>query len=184
MMRMPVWILALALLVPSASQSSERVNHHLALDGYNPIALTRMRTGHLVLHARINDVSGRFILDTGAGRSVLETSGHDRFRLNRIEQATARATGVAGDVPLRMSHGNRLQIGNYLDYQFTAYLMPLAQVNREFLRRGQQRIDGVIGADVLRQGQAIIAYTDNMLYLKPKAGATSQLEPAPEHSQR
>jgi hypothetical protein len=57
-----------------------------------------------------------------------------------------------------------------VDFGFTAYLMPLQQVNLAFLRRGQERIDGVIGADVLRSGAAVIDYAGGKLYLKPRAG--------------
>jgi predicted aspartyl protease len=108
----------------------------LALEGYSSIALTRLKTGHLTLKARINGVPGRFVLDTGAGRSVIESARREKFRLARLDRTTAVATGAGGSVALRMSHGNRLQIGDYQDYGFTAYLMPLDQVNLAFLRRG------------------------------------------------
>ena len=144
----------------------------LALRGYSSIALTRLKSGHLTLQARVNGVPGRFVLDTGAGRSVIEASRQDKFKLGRIDAKVARATGTGGESPLRMSHGNRLQVGEYIDQGFTAYLMPLHQVNLAFLRRGDQRIDGVIGADVLRSGQAVIDYAGGMLYLKPGAGSS------------
>ncbi len=140
----------------------------LSLQGYSSIALTRLKSGHLVLQARINGVPGRFVLDTGAGRSVIEAARHGKFKLARTDRKLAMATGAGGDVPLRMSHGNRLQIGGYLDYGFTAYLMPLDQVNLAFLRRGDDGIDGVIGGDVLRSAHAVIDYAGRRLYLKPK----------------
>ena len=149
--------------------ASARQPHVLVLEGYSSIALTRLKTGHLTLQARINGVSGRFVLDTGAGRSVIEAARHDKFKLGRIDRTVAVATGTGGSVAMRMSHGNRLQIGDYQDYGFTAYLMPLDQVNLAFLRRGQERIDGVIGADVLRSGHAVIDYASATLHLKPKA---------------
>lgn len=141
----------------------------LPLEGYSSIALKRLRSGHLVLHAQLNGTTGRFVLDTGAARSVVESSRQARFGLGRIDRKVAAATGAGGAVPLRMSHGNRLQIGGYVDEGFTAYLMPLDQVNLAFRRRGDDRIDGVIGSDVLRGGQAVIDYAGGRLYLKPKA---------------
>ena len=174
------WLLLGALLLGSASAAA-REPAALALEGYSSIALTRLKTGHLTLQARINGVPGRFVLDTGAGRSVIESARHAKFKLAQVDAATSVAIGAGGNVPLRMSHGNRLQLGGYLDYGFTAYLMPLDQVNLAFLRRGQQRIDGVIGADVLRSGDAVIDYAGNMLYLKPRAAkpatATTTSEP-------
>lgn len=169
-MRRPALALLFACLcLPGAAGAQPAA---LPLDGYGAIALTRMKTGHLTLHARINGVSGRFVLDTGAGRSVIEVSRRDRFRIGRLDDQVGAATGAGGEgVPVRMAHGNRLQIGVFVDESFTAYLMPLEHVNLAFLRRGQDRIDGVIGADVLRSGAAVIDYASGTLHLKPKARA-------------
>ncbi len=161
----PALLLLLCILCAAASA---RPPDPLPLQGYSSIALTRLKTGHLVLQARINGVPGRFVLDTGAGRSVIEATRQSKFKLGRVDRKLAVATGAGGDVPLRMSHGNRLQIGRYVDYGFTAYLMPLDRVNLAFLRRGQEGIDGVIGGDVLRSGHAVIDYAGRRLYLKPR----------------
>ncbi len=165
---------ALALTLPLASPAAPAPRtESLPLQGYSPIALTRLKTGHLTLQARINGVAGRFVLDTGAGRSVIELGRQSKFGLTRLDAKSGVATGAGGSLPLRISHGNRLQIGGYSDYGFTAYLMPLDQVNLAFLQRGQPRVDGVIGADVLRSGNAVIDYAGNTLYLRPRAVATS-----------
>jgi hypothetical protein len=177
------WLLLCALLFGGGAAVA-RDPEPLALQGYSSIALTRLKSGHLVLQAHVNGVPGRFVLDTGAGRSVIETTRHARFRLARIDATTSVAIGAGGNVPLRMSHGNRLQLGSYVDYGFTAYLMPLQQVNLAFLRRGQERIDGVIGADVLRGGAAVIDYAGGMLYLKPRAGTAATATTTSETPQR
>lgn len=177
-------VLALLCLSPALPATARPQDHALSLQGYGSIALTRLKTGHLTLQAHVNGVPGRFVLDTGAGRSVIESSRHAKFKLARIDAASGVAIGAGGNVPLRMSHGNRLQIGRYVDFGFTAYLMPLQQVNLAFLRRGQERIDGVIGADVLRSGAAVIDYAGAKLYLKPRAGAPATVKPLPEKAKR
>jgi hypothetical protein len=180
-------VLRIALLLIACAASAgvcAREPAALALDGYGSIALTRLKTGHLTLLAHVNGVPGRFVLDTGAGRSVIESSRRAKFRLARIDDATGVAIGAGGNVPLRMSHGNRLQIGRYVDFGFTAYLMPLHQVNLAFLRRGHDGIDGVIGADVLRNGAAVIDYAGGTLYLKPRAGTAATVPPTPKEAKR
>jgi hypothetical protein len=172
-------LLSLCLLCAGAVA---RPPESLSLQGYSSIALTRLKTGHLTMQARINGVSGRFVLDTGAGRSVIAAGRQEKFRLGRFDRKVAVATGAGGDLPLRMSHGNRLQIGSYVDYGFTAYLMPLDQVNLAFLRRGQEGIDGVIGSDVLRSGRAVIDYAGRRLYLRPKAAAAPTKHAPTKHA--
>ena len=177
-------VMLLSLCLLGTAGAAARDPNTLALDGYSSIALTRMKTGHLTLHARINGVTGRFVLDTGAGRSVIEASRQTKFGLARIADSTGVAIGAGGSLPLRMSHGNRLQIGRYVDYGFTAYLLPLEQVNLAFLRRGHESIDGVIGADVLRSGHAVIDYASGTLYLKPRATSSLSTNHATETAQR
>ena len=177
-------LLLLSLCLLGMAGAAARNPNTLALDGYSSIALTRMKTGHMTLQARINGIPGRFVLDTGAGRSVIEASRQAKFQLARIADTSGVAVGAGGSLPLRMSHGNRLQIGRYVDYGFTAYLMPLEQVNLAFLRRGHERIDGVIGADVLRSGHAVIDYASGTLHLKPKAAASTSTTHATETAQR
>jgi hypothetical protein len=176
-LRVATLLCILAVGLPHPASATPPSPAALARDGYSSIALTRMKTGHLTLQARVNGVSGRFVLDTGAGRSVIEAARYAKFRLAKIDRVTGTAIGAGGDVPLRMSHGNRLQIGAFVDYGFTAYLMPLDGVNSAFRRRGHEHVDGVIGADVLHSGRAVIDYARNVLHLKPRR-ATAALPSA------
>lgn len=155
--------LCLACALPRAAGADDTPGTR----GFSRIGLVRAATGHLLVHARINGVQGRFVLDTGAGRSVVEASRQRKFRLTTPDTVRSVAIGAGGSVPLRMSHGNRLQIGGFNDHAFTAYLMPLEHVNLAFLRRGLGSIDGVIGADVLRKGDAVVDYGSATLYLRP-----------------
>lgn len=166
-------LLCLAVSLAGAATSPARADDTPATRGFSAIGLTRAATGHLLVHASINGVSGRFVLDTGAGRSVIESSQQQKFRLTAPDRARTTAIGAGGSVPMRVSHGNQLQIGGYADASFTAYLMPLEHVNLAFASRGLKRIDGVIGADVLRDGKAVIDYGNATLYLRPRglAGA-------------
>ena len=175
MLRTALLCLTLCLPGAAAAQAAMAVDDTPAMRGFSRIGLVRTKTGHLLLHARINGVGGRFVLDTGAGRSVIEISRQARFKLTTPERLESVAVGAGGTVPLRMSHGNVLQIGAFRDHAFTAYLMPLEHVNLAFLRRGLDRIDGVIGADVLREGQAVIDYGSATLYLRPRQ--TSDVAP-------
>lgn len=162
----------------AAAAPAMAVDDTPAMRGFSRIGLVRAKTGHLLLHARINGVGGRFVLDTGAGRSVIEAARQAKFRLTTPDRLQSVAIGAGGSVPLRMSHGNVLEIGGFKDQAFTAYLMPLEHVNLAFLRRGLDRIDGVIGADVLREGQAVIDYGSATLYLRPRQAAGAAPDPS------
>ena len=44
--------------------------------------------------------------------------------------------------------------------------MDLSHINDSFIALGVERIDGVVGADVLLEGGAVIDYGSMILYLK------------------
>ncbi len=44
--------------------------------------------------------------------------------------------------------------------------MPLDHINNAFKQMGIEEVDGVIGADILTTGKAIIDYANLILYLK------------------
>src|SRR5688500_20341069 len=103
-------LLLLSLCLLGVSGAAARNANTLALDGYSIIALSRMKNGHLTLQARINGIPGRFVLDTGAGRSVIEASRQAQFGLSRIADGTGWALRAGGNLRLRKSHRTRPRI--------------------------------------------------------------------------
>jgi len=120
----------------------------LVLNDYIKIPLTKEISGHLQLNGSINGVNGSFILDTGAGATVIEQSLKEKFKMTSIKTDDT-ATGAGGAV----------------ENMFLT-LMDLNYVNDAFESLGIQKADGVIGADVLTDGKAIIDYYNLALYLK------------------
>jgi len=45
-------------------------------------------------------------------------------------------------------------------------LFDLSHVNTALTQHNAKKVDGIIGADILRKGKAIIDYNKNVLYLK------------------
>lgn len=184
------FVAALALTLGTAGHAAPAraadIAKPLAAAGYRQVSLVRHGKGHLVLAVRLNGVEGRFVLDTGATRTLVEASGRERFKLGDALRPAGAATGAGGGgIAVHESPGNQLDIGGYSDPAFTALVMSLAHVNDAFERRGEPRIDGVIGADVLERGQAVVDYASNTLYLRPTAAAPAGDPRAnqPEHTQ-
>lgn len=55
---------------------------------YVKIKLKRIATNHLELKAKINDVKGRFILDTGASNTCVGLSSIEYFKLDAMAVGT------------------------------------------------------------------------------------------------
>jgi len=134
--------------------------------GYVRIEIEKMLTGHLLLEVELNGVKGKFILDTGASTTVLESNRKDKFNL-MIESTDEEAAGAGGaGMQMETSDGNNLKIGDTEFDNFQIYLMSLDHVNQAFSSYGVEEVDGVIGADVLTFKDGIIDYSNLVLYLK------------------
>jgi len=138
----------------------------LVANGYVKIPLTKEISGHLQLNGSINGVKGTFILDTGAGATVIEQTQKEKFKITSIKTDDT-ATGAGGaDIAMEDSENNEIILSGFkLENRFLT-LMDLGYINDAFESLGIQKTDGVIGADVLTDGKAIIDYFNLVLYLK------------------
>ena len=57
------------------------LNKFLKSEGYSSVKLVFLETKHYLIEAKVNGVSGRFILDTGASKSCICTSLEDKFKV-------------------------------------------------------------------------------------------------------
>ena len=158
----------------------------LATAGYSAVPMKRHGDSHLTVDVLVNGVPGTFILDTGAGRTVIDRAAQSRFDEGREVVAGGQATGAGGSgLDISALPGNRLRIGDYRDEAFTVHFLALDHVNAAFLQRGEAAVDGVIGADVLERGGAVIDYPHLQLHLRnPDAGAGAPAPSSPSSSEQ
>jgi len=138
----------------------------LGKNGYVSVQMQKLITGHLYTEATLNGVKGRFILDTGAGATVIELTRKDKFKMTAVESKD-KATGAGGTgMQVQESGKNKISLGDYTYNNDTLRLMSLDHVNQVLKSLGIEEMDGVIGADILTAGNAVIDYTKMVLYLK------------------
>jgi hypothetical protein len=133
---------------------------------YLKIKLKKIVTNHLELKAEINGVKGRFILDTGASNSCVGLDLIEHFKLISEESEIKAAGAGATDMETRKSESNSLKIGKWKTAQCDLVLFDLSHVNTALTQHEAEKVDGIIGADILESGKAFIDYDKKVLYLK------------------
>ena len=133
---------------------------------YIKIKLKKIATNHLELKAKINDIKGRFILDTGASNSCVGLDLITHFNLIAEESETKAAGAGATDMETQQSENNSLKIGNWKTNKCHLVLFNLSHVNTALTQHNAKEVHGIIGADILQKGKAFIDYNKNVLYLK------------------
>jgi len=140
------------------------LNQYLSSIAYIAVPLSRAPSGHLLLDVMVNGIDTRLILDTGASGTVFEITRNEKFNLE-LTLSEERATGIGGDVELNTAIVNNLIISDFVMNDVKVGFIDLRHVVSTFAMMGVE-IDGVIGADVLIRGEAIMDYTNLIMYLR------------------
>ncbi len=134
--------------------------------GYHRIKLKFTETNHFELVARINKIEGNFILDTGASSSCVGFEAVEHFNL-LAEESEVRAAGAgATNMLTRIAQQNTIEIKGWKQKKIDLVLFDLTHVNEALINHKAEKVHGIIGADILRGGKAVIDYKNKALYLK------------------
>lgn len=134
--------------------------------GYIKVKLKLTKTNHFEIRATINNQKGRFILDTGASSSCVGFEAIDTFNLT-VKDSDIKAAGAGAiDMDTQISTKNKLKIGKWQKEKVALILFNLIHVNTALINHNSNPVDGIIGADILKKGKAIIDYEKKYLYLK------------------
>ena len=149
-------------------KKSEDLEGFLTKKGYDVIPFIVNAAGLLLVSVKVNGNEGLFILDTGAGTTVVEKNQVERLNLvlqhDNAEFSGAGAGG--GGLEIIPSTGNTVEIGNHLLSDFTLTVMSFEHVNDALSQAcANEVICGVIGVDILKPGKAIIDYSTMTLFL-------------------
>lgn len=144
----------------------ETLKNLLLNRGYSKIKLKFTKTNHFEVKASINGIKGQFILDTGASNSCVGFEAIERFNL-KVKDSEIKAVGAgASDMMTKISNSNDLKIGKWKKNRVALILFNLSHVNNGLINHNADPVDGILGADILKKGKAIIDYEKKYLYLK------------------
>ena len=134
--------------------------------GFYRIPLKKLNTGHYKLVAKVNGMEGDFILDTGASSSCIGFSSVDRF-IMLTEQSEIKAAGAGAiNMETHVARNNKFQIGRKIKSNMAFVIFDLSHVNEALLQVEENPVQGILGADFLKENRAVIDYGRNVLYLK------------------
>jgi len=77
-----------------------------------------------------------------------------------------KLTKTNHNMETKMSKKNKVKIGKWNHDKLVLVLFNMAHVNTALVNHNSKPVDGIIGADILKKGKAIIDYEKKYLYLK------------------
>lgn len=140
----------------------------LIQQGYVRVKLKKTITNHFEIKAKINGVKGNFILDTGASKSCVGTEDIEFFNL-MSEESEHKASGAGpSEIDTLISSKNEINLGKFKMKKLSLILIDLSHINNALEKQEANPVKGIIGADILIKGKAIIDYNKKYLYLLNK----------------
>lgn len=125
---------------------------------------------HLIVEGMINNKPARFVVDTGASRTVFDK---DRI-LNYIDnpefnEKEGISAGIGGtDITSFIFNIEELSFGDLKINGYQAVAMDLSNINNSYAMLKLPPVDGVLGGDLMKKYQAVINYKLKKMRLTPK----------------
>ena len=138
----------------------------LLSQGFDVLELERTQTDHFAIEAELNGVAGRFIVDTGASNTCVGLDRVAHFGMESEDSEIKAAGAGSAELETAVSAGNHLLIGSWEQAGLQVVLIDLSHVNQALCAHEADPVDGILGADVLRLGRAVIDCKKNRLFLK------------------
>lgn len=138
--------------------------------GHSAIALRTLPSGHHLVDVTLNGSPAIFIVDTGAGRTVIHQPYTELFKLPVSGAAPGTAIGAGGATAVNQVMVSELTIADTRTALEHIFAMDLSHVVRALDAIVGSPVHGIIGQDVMQAQHAIIDVRQGRLYLQPLEG--------------
>jgi predicted aspartyl protease len=117
---------------------------------------------HYFLKAKVNGESARFLLDTGASHTVMDSSRIQSFiDHSNFEENPTLSTGLGTNtMQSQIAVLDSFKLGKAVLENFEMILMDLSHVNESYRLAEKKTLDGVLGSNVLKELNAIIRFSN------------------------
>ncbi len=125
---------------------------------------------HLIAEGLINGKSARFVVDTGASRTVFDKERIlDYIDNPEFNEKEGLSAGIGGtDISSFIFKLEELSFGELSIKDYQAVAMDLSNVNNSYAMLNIPPVDGVLGGDLLYKHKAVISYKLKKMRLTPK----------------
>jgi predicted aspartyl protease len=131
--------------------------------GYIEVPLILTKVGLLDIEVKVNGQPLLFILDTGAGNTVIDEAVAGRLKLP-IHETGQKLSGVSGAKPLKRSESVQISVGPN-SCQAVPVVDNLSALNAQRKKRGTPPCDGILGNNILQDYGAVIDHSAPKLFM-------------------
>ena len=125
-----------------------------------------LSTNHIIIDAEVNNVVGKFLIDTGASNSCIDLNKLEKFKL-KFEKSDDTASSATGKInETFISKKNSFFIGGCSKTDFDLILFDMKSVTHALKEKDKIEVDGIIGSDILIEFKSQIDYIKSEITLE------------------
>ena len=134
---------------------------------YLSVELRPTPLGHLEIEATVNGNPARMLVDTGAGVTVIDRARARRWAVAGEQSGETAVAGCVGGIgSVENATLEALKLAGLELTDVDVKIMDLSQINDGLEKHNSQRIDGIVGSDLMVRQEAVIEYATNRLHLR------------------
>ena len=153
------------------------VSSFLGAAGFRRVPLSRTGVGHFETAGTLKGEPVRVLIDTGAGRTIVDLSRARQLGLD-IRPVSRCGAGAGGsNLQVFEVRGAELRLGDVVPHTDALLAMDLTHVNSALAQKGAAPVDVVLGADVFDAQAAVIDYGSASLFLRDRSDGSSSEGP-------
>lgn len=125
---------------------------------------------HIITYGAINDRRARFVVDTGASRTVFDKEKIKKYiEKPKFSEKEGISAGIGGtDISSFLFSLESISFGELYISDYQAIAMDLSNINDSYAMIGLPAVEGVLGGDLMKKYQAVINYKSKKMRLTPK----------------
>ncbi len=146
------------------------VKELLELRGYEAIPV-RFENNSIHVDGKLNDRPARFLIDTGAGSSLLHTTFAEECGCE-VGPMDEMIYGVAGEQPAGWTTAKTIQLGESV---FSDRRILATDLKFKRAKEHQLTMDAIFGAEFLKTLDTVISYRERLMFLRPELSDDSAI---------
>ena len=122
---------------------------------------------HLFLSLKVNGVKCRFLIDTGASKSVLDKKYfEDKIGKKYIKTVKQETTGLhSSTAESHFGKVKTIELGHHVIKDYNIAAIDLSHVNQVYRNTKKPKINGILGSDLMLKYKMIVDYGKLKIYL-------------------
>ena len=125
-----------------------------------------LSSNHLIINAKVNDVNGNFLIDTGASNSCIDLNKFEKFNLKFIKSDEIASSASDEIKETFISKKNSFSIGDCSSTYLDLILFDMKRITQALKEKDNVEVDGIIGSDMLIKFNSQIDYKKNEIKLE------------------